>query len=134
LKYTQRSHLYFFDKFDKPIDIISWVNKRWVEQIKSSYCNKLFMPAFCAKNFIEITGVRCERLQNISDEDCLKEGIEEQRWTDCPYNTFCVIPDTTCELCNAPQEAYAALIDSINGRGAWESNPFVFCYSFKLIK
>ncbi|MDR1346812.1 MAG: hypothetical protein LBJ63_00040 [Prevotellaceae bacterium] len=103
-----------------------------VESIKWS--NKLFMPEKHARYFIEITGVRCERLQNIGDEDCLKEGIEEQQWTDYPYNTFYVIPDTTCELYNAPQEAYAALIDSINGKGTWNSNPFVWCYSFKLIK
>jgi hypothetical protein len=102
------------------------------EKAKSGWCNKLFMPEWCTRYFIEITGVRIEQLQDISDEDCLKEGIEEQQWTDYPYNTFYVIPDTTCELYNAPQEAYAALIDSINGKGTWERNPFVFVYDFRL--
>ena len=37
--------------------------------------NKLFMPESAARYFIKITGVRIERLQDISDEDCLKEGI-----------------------------------------------------------
>jgi len=35
------------------------------------------MPAKYARHFIEITGVRCERVQEISDEDCIKEGIVE---------------------------------------------------------
>jgi hypothetical protein len=132
LKYTQRSHLYFFNKFDKPIDIISWVNKRWVEQIKSKtgYCNKLFMPEFCAKNFIEITGVRCERLQDISDEDCIKEGVYETRDIN---NVICY----TCEekdpyIYISYKRAYAALINAISGKGTWESNLFVWVYDFKL--
>lgn len=32
------------------------------------------------------------------------------------------------------REAYAALIDKISGKGAWESNPFVFVYDFELVK
>ena len=35
---------------------------------------------------------------------------------------------------NTPREAYAALFDKINGKGSFERNPYVFCYSFKLIK
>lgn len=38
--------------------------------------NKLFMPAAAARAFIRITGIRCERLMDISDEDCIAEGIE----------------------------------------------------------
>jgi hypothetical protein len=96
--------------------------------------NKLFMPAEYARHFIEITGVRCKRLRDISDEDCMKEGIEEQQWMDSPYNIFYVIPDTTCELYKTPRAAYAALIDSISGKGTWDSNPFVWVYDFKLTK
>ena len=33
-----------------------------------------------------------------------------------------------------PQEAYAALIDKINGKGTWESNPYVWAYDFELVK
>jgi len=37
--------------------------------------NKLFMPASAARAFIRITGIRCERLLDISDEDCIAEGV-----------------------------------------------------------
>jgi hypothetical protein len=127
----------------------------------------MFMPEFLARNFIKITAVRCERLQDISSEDCLKEGImtdEDAMLTErndecCErcggtglYNSGGlngIIHDVDCNKCNekifycydlqgrpyqTPQQAYAALIDKINGKGTWQSNPFVWVYEFKLIK
>lgn len=94
--------------------------------------NKLFMPESAARYFIKITAVRAERLQDISEEDCLLEGIER-----LSYDPDCL------ELGNvyyAPgidsfwtaQEAYAALIDKINGASTWESNPRVYVYDYEL--
>lgn len=40
------------------------------------WSNKLFMPASAARAFVKITGVKCERLLDITDEDCIAEGIE----------------------------------------------------------
>ena len=97
--------------------------------------NKLFMPESAARYFIEITGVRAERLQDISEEDCLKEGIGyapiqilswSEKLTPMWSNGF--------NRYSTPQKAYAALIDKINGKGAWDSNLFVWIYDFKLIK
>lgn len=109
------------------------------EKSKSGWLNKLFMPAWCARRFIKITGVRAERLQDITDEDCIKEGIEI-----CKYDTRYYVNDiwgkskldgaweNTRTLYNTPQQAYAALIDSINGKGTWESNPYVWVYEYKV--
>jgi hypothetical protein len=85
--------------------------------------NKLFMPTKYARYFIEITAVRCERLQEISDEDCFKEGILQEDIQKPPHFDFFT-----------PKEAYAALIDQINGKGTWESNPWVWAYDFNLVK
>lgn len=41
------------------------------------YINKMFMPASAARAFIDITGIKVERLHDISDQDCIAEGIEE---------------------------------------------------------
>jgi hypothetical protein len=93
--------------------------------------NKLFMPAKYARYFIEITGVRAERLQDISDEDCIKEGIIK---IDSLSTRKCyTLPESSnyAEF-YTPQQAYAALIDSISGKGTWEMNPFVWTYDFKL--
>jgi hypothetical protein len=85
-------------------------------------------------HYIKITDAHVERLQDISDEDCIKEGIEEQYWTEYPNTRFYVNLDTTCTLFYNPKEAFADLINKINGKGAWESNPYVYAYDFKLLK
>ena len=82
---------------------------------------------------IRITNIRVERLQDISDEDCMREGILE----DCP-NVQYSFP-TEIGYCgqypfNTPREAFAALIDKISGKGTWEMNPFVFVYEFERIR
>ena len=95
--------------------------------------NKLFMPESAARHFIKITGVRAERLQDISEEDCLKEGIEEVIWkgkilksSKHYFNSY--------ESYDTPIEAYAELIDRINKEGIWEKNPWVWVYDFNLVK
>jgi len=98
------------------------------------WSNKLFMPEKYARYFIEITDVRVERVQDISVEDCLKEGIIKINITVDGFNrehcTYSFLGERMNYL--TTKQAYAALFDSINGKGTWASNPFVFCYSFKL--
>lgn len=84
-------------------------------------------------HFIRITNFRIERLQNISDEDCLKEGII--KWDagqeDIPFYSY---KNSKKNDFDTPREAYAALIDKVSGKGTWESNPYAFVYDFKLVK
>jgi hypothetical protein len=164
--------------------------------------NKLFMPEKYARYYIKITGVRAERLQEIRDEDCLKEGIffdkvktnyfhyhdpddrhycencEEAGWErlikeaienrndfgfDDDVDDECIKEELdgystdddnceqaiVCDICGeiltgaryddkgelfpSAWSAYADLIDSICGKGTWESDPLVFVYDFELI-
>lgn len=95
--------------------------------------NKMYVRPDLMPHRIKITGVRAERLQDISDEDCLAEGII--RWDagqkDIPFFTYknAKKPDY-----DTPREAFASLIDLTSGKGTWQSNPFVFVYEYKLIK
>lgn len=84
---------------------------------------------------IRITDVRVERLQDISDEDCLKEGIAPMI-VGCEYYVFSFIDKEKGRFLDykTPREAYAALIDKVSGKGTWESNPYVFVYDFELVK
>lgn len=94
--------------------------------------NKMFVRAYIMPHRIKITNVRIERLQDISDEDCLKEGIDrcEKEWGywegDNGFLNF--------YACDTIKEAFAALIDKICGKGTWDSNPYVFVYDFIQIK
>ncbi|MCL2651549.1 MAG: hypothetical protein FWD60_11070 [Candidatus Azobacteroides sp.] len=95
--------------------------------------NPSTMAAKYASYFIEITGVRCEMLQDISDEDCLKEGIFGYPSNDLKSGFPVWAYGDKSLAYNTPKQAYAALINKINGKGTWESNPYVWVYDFKLI-
>ena len=94
--------------------------------------NKMFTKALLLPHRIRIINIRVERLQDISDEDCLKEGIDrcEKEWGywegDNGFLNF--------YACDTIKEAFAALIDKTCGNGTWERNPYVFVYEFELIK
>lgn len=95
--------------------------------------NKMFVRADLMPHHIRITNIRVERLQDISEEDCLKEGI----WRDdnvglegTTYWYHCLANSSF----RTAKEAYASLIDRISGKGTWESNPLVFVYDFELVK
>lgn len=101
--------------------------------------NKMFVKADLMPNRIRITDIRAERLQEISDEDCIAEGIREQYFYSgeeepdfegYSYYAKNVLKPLFC----TPRETYAALIDKISGKGTWVSNPYVFVYEFELIK
>ena len=102
--------------------------------------NKMFVRSDACKHHICITNVRVERLQDISDEDCIAEGIyKDDGKTHFNGYTFQITRDQygnrlSKQWYSTPREAYAALIDRISGKGTWESNPYVFVYEFELIK
>lgn len=100
---------------------------------KAGYMNKMYVRADLMPTRILITAWRRERLQEISDEDCLREGISfvngrfyvgywkttgQRIWLD---------GDT-------PREAFASLIRKMSGKKAWDENPYVDVYEFKLVK
>lgn len=105
--------------------------------------NKILVAPNMMPHQICITNVRIERLQDISDEDCLKEGVvvddpkikgSVKSYYPCEYLKECANRAGWGKVYNTPREAYAILIDNLKGKGTWESNPYVFVYDFKLIK
>lgn len=110
-------------------------------ETKVDFKNKRFMPASAAWYFIKITGVRAERLQAIGEKDCLKEGVFKSVYCGGYYLNGITVKrkiegslESGKLMYGSPIKAYAALIDSINGKGTWESNPFVWVYDFELTK
>jgi hypothetical protein len=114
---------------------------------RSGYFNKMFVKAELMPYRIRITNIKIERMQDISDEDCLKEGITE---VSGEFEAHTVLQNgyygerlrvikryygiQYYELGESPREAYGTLIDKISGKGTWESNPYVIVYEFELIK
>lgn len=81
----------------------------------AGWSNKMFVKSEIMPHHIKIVNIRAEYLQDISDDDCIKEGVK------------------LSEYVKSPREAFAALIDKVSGRGTWESNPLVFVYDFELV-
>ena len=107
---------------------------------EKGFDNKMFVKASEMPHQIQITGIKIERLQDISEEDCLREGLQEyfpyiDRNPNDKVRTFRYFKNGKIRHCISPaSKCFAYLIDDISGKGTWLSNPFVFVYSFKLIK
>lgn len=94
--------------------------------------NKMFVKPALMPHRIRITGIKCERLQDISDVCCLKEGIRYVPEIDKFY-----FEDVSREegfYFDNHREAFASLIDKVSGRGTWASNQWVVVYEFELVK
>lgn len=94
--------------------------------------NKMFVKADFMPHHIRITHIRVERPQDISEEDCIAEGVWRDDNVGLEGTTYWYHGLANSSF-RTPQQAYASLIDRISGKGTWESNPYVFVYDFELI-
>lgn len=103
----------------------------------AGWSNKMFVKPELMPHQIRITNVRIQRLQDISNEDCLAEGIIK-KWHAPACRNYFYLPNvevkSTKDVFETPREAYATLIDKVGKKGDWERNPYVFVDEFKLIK
>lgn len=97
------------------------------------WTNKMFVKAEFMGNDICITDIKVERLQDISDEDCLLEGIRDTSIKVVNRYYRYTYPHSKSSY-HTPREAFANLIDKVSGRGTWDKNPWVFAYTFELVK
>ena len=96
--------------------------------------NKMFVRSDLMPHHIRITNIKVERLQDISDEDCLKEGVVQKFDADGTpryYVSWC--KHTWAYATDSAKDAYHFLIDKVSGKGIWESNPYVWVYEFELV-
>lgn len=82
----------------------------------------IFMPRWASRLLLEVTDVRVQRVQEISADDCVDEGIDPSS-----------IPGVGSD--DALRSAFTDLWDSINGKRApWASNPWVWCVTFRRVE
>lgn len=87
----------------------------------------IFMPRSWSRITLEVTGIRVERLQDMPWQDAIAEGIEPVM---CCSGIECGCQGKPID---DPTWAYRDLWDKINGKGSWESNPWIWVVSFKRI-
>lgn len=101
--------------------------------------NKLFVESQYMKHHIKITDVKVERLQDISDDDIMREGIRKESFAGgcmfCYNKAYIRNGNRLVEPIynTTPRRAFASLMYKISGKGTWESNPWVVAYSFELV-
>ena len=112
------------------------------KEYKAGWTNKMFVRADLMPHHIRITDVKVEYLQDISDKECLREGVkrasigfyaEGVKVKDCEKEAHRETASGCLKLFPFPRPAFASLIDKISGKGTWESNPWVVAYSFELV-
>lgn len=97
---------------------------------KKQWISARFMPRRANRITLKITGVRVERLQDITEDDCLAEGIGQVIRESMPSLQQCGEYDSIdLDLV----EQYGNLWDSIHGPSAWKNNPWVWVVEFNVI-
>lgn len=89
-----------------------------------------FMPRALSRTTLEITDIRVERLQDISEDDARKEGIHRLTAT----GRYVITPGGQYfgEVWPSAKIAFQALWEKINGSESWAENPWVWVICFKL--
>lgn len=89
----------------------------------------IHMPRWASRITLEITDIRVERLNEISEVDAKAEGIQEYKG---PLRWMRYIDAVTNEAAhNSARDAFVSLWESINGAGSWAANPWVWVIEFK---
>ena len=122
--------------FDELEANVSLQEARPILEQSESACldNKMYVRASLMPHRIRITDIKVERLRDISEEDCIKEGLQWSHKASSHY----VIDKTRIGskqwFGSDARNAFGKLIDRISGKGTWERNPWVYAYEFELIK
>ena len=103
------------------------------KEYKMGWTNKMFVKADLMPHHIKITDVMVERLQDILENECLKEGLRLSGNGRFYFQQMVAYKISVNRYFDTPREAFWYLIDKISGKGIWESNPWVVAYSFELV-
>lgn len=104
----------------------------------AGWCNKMFVRPDLMPHQIRIKKVKCEKLQQISEEDMIKEGVIRyaKPFDNNPYlvERFTYRTPGVNHSYNSPLMAFLRIIGDIFGRDTWLNNPYRISYEFTLIK
>lgn len=120
LNVIDQTYFYFDNKPDSFRIDRNTVRGSWFKR------SSLFMPKKAARIWLECTGVRCERLQDIKEADAIAEGILKGESKFMNYHT------KKFEFINGKYSFYSLWV-KINGEDSYYLNPWVFIYEFKRI-
>lgn len=122
-----------FQKFNNKEGFAYYASENSATQNLVSWKPSIHMPKEAARIFLEVTNVRVEPLQEISEEDAIAEGIKKTWINDdikqCKFKNY--INDGKGS--KSPIDSFISLWKKINGEDSWNANPWVWVYEFKQV-
>lgn len=96
----------------------------------------IHMPRWASRIALEITGVRVERLNEISEADAIAEGIEQtDPFFGCPcWRDYMEADPEASSFPDDPVGSYASLWEALHGSDSWEQNPWVWVIEFRKVE
>jgi hypothetical protein len=97
----------------------------------------IFMPRWACRLNLDTTKVRVERLQDISEQDAIAEGVEREELIingisqGTFYQDYQINTDDICEWYGNPRDSFKSLWEFINGPGSWAINHWLWVYEFR---
>jgi hypothetical protein len=114
-------------------DADDWERNRTEGVARCRWRPSIHMPRSASRITLEITDVRVERLQEISYEDALAEGMRDPGMTPpFPWPSD-ETPTEFARRTRYPQRSFAELWESLNGPGSWAANPWCWAISFRRV-
>ena len=93
----------------------------------------IFMPRDASRITLEVTGVRVERLLEISEQDAIAEGVERVRYAIEPHDAG--FRDYVGDVVlRSARHSFETLWVKINGRESWDANPWVWVVEFRRVE
>lgn len=122
----------------RPLYRASWGNAPEGQRWKPS----IHMPRWASRLTLEVLSVRIERLQDITNDDAMEEGIEVDIWDqaivarkydekDAWFQVWTTDMENYASYETIYRESFRTLWESINGAGSWDLNPWVWRIEFK---
>lgn len=111
--------------------------REWERTEQWAWKPSIFMPKEGCRLFLEVTNVRIERLNDISEDDAIAEGIKPIRnWHNegrhNGWKDYSRSDELTAHI--NPINSFRSLWESINGKDSWNQNPWVWVYDFKRVE
>lgn len=121
---------------DTPSDAFQWMKMNVYGKQGGTNVPSIHMPRWACRLLLEITGVRVERLQDISEADALAEGVKRSQRA---VSSSAAVPCFWDYQRNQPdyrdaRSSFSSLWESINGAGSWDANPWTWVIEFKKVE
>lgn len=103
-------------------------------QVKGKHRQAMHMPRWASRITLLVENVKVERLQDISEDDAIAEGVVDMGRRDGEPYSHCHIPGVpSIRVEHDAVPVYAQLWEMINGEGSWAANPWIYAVSFRVV-